>query len=74
VDAVPETVGFLMVDAVHREPAVQSVPRTAFVGINLGSLGDPGADEIERRNLGSEDAGKRLAVPLANHDHDLALA
>ena len=74
MDAVPETVGFLMVDAVHREPAVQSVPRTAFVGINLGSLGDPGADEIERRNLGSEDAGKRLAVPLANHDHDLALA
>src|ERR1700719_3352716 len=74
VDAIAEAVGFLMVDAVHREPAVQLVPRAAFVGINLGAPGDPGADEIQRRDFGGEHARERLAVPLADYDNDLALA
>ena len=74
MDAVAEAIRFLMVDPVHREAAAQSVPRTAFVGINFGALGDPGTDEVERRDFGGEHAGKRLAVPLADHHHDLALA
>jgi len=73
VDALAETVGFLVVDAVHREAAVQSVPCAAFVGINLGTPGDPGTNEIERGNFGGEHAGERLAIALADHDHDLAL-
>ena len=74
VDTVSETVCLLMVDPVHREAAMQLVPRATFVSINLGALGDPGADEIERRDFGGEHARERLAVALADHDHDLALA
>ena len=74
VEAVAEAICLLMVDPVHREAAVQSVPRAAFVGINLGATGDPGADEVQGSDFGGEYAGKRLAVALANHDHDLALA
>jgi hypothetical protein len=74
VNAVAETVRLLMVYPVHREAAVQSVPRTAFVGINFGALGDPGANEVERGDFGGEHARERLAVPLADYDHDLALA
>src|ERR1700720_686913 len=74
VDAVAETVRLLMVDPVHREPAVQLVPGAGFVGVNLGALGDPGANEIERRELGSKHAWERLAIALADHHHDLALA
>ena len=74
VDAFAEAVRLLMIYAVHREATVQSVPRAAFVGINLGALGDPRADEIKRRDFRGEHAGERLAVPLADHHHDLALA
>ena len=74
VDAIAEAIGFLMVDPVHREAAVKLVPCARFVGINLGALGNPGANEIERRDLGSEHAGEGLAVALADHDHDLSFA
>src|SRR3984893_18300722 len=74
VDTIAETVRLLMVDPVHREAAVQSVPRAAFVGINLGTPGDPGANEIKGRDFGGEHARERLAVPLADYDNDLALA
>ena len=60
VDAVAETVRLLMVDPVHREAGMEIVPRAAFVGINLGALGDPGANEVERRDFGGEHAGERL--------------
>jgi hypothetical protein len=71
MDAVAETVRCLMVDPMHREAAVQSVPCTAFVGINLGALGDPGANEVERGDFRGEHARERLAVALADHDHRL---
>jgi hypothetical protein len=66
--------GFLVIDAVHREAAMQLVPRTAFVSISLSALGDPGADEVERGDFGGEHARERLAVALADHHDDLALA
>jgi hypothetical protein len=62
-----------MVDAVHREPAMKLVPCATFIRINLSAPSDPGANEVERRDLGSEHAGEPLAVALANHDHDLTL-
>jgi hypothetical protein len=74
VDAIAEAIGFLMIDAVHREAAMQLVPCSGFIRLDLRALGDPGADEIECRDLGSEHAGERLAVALADHDHDQALA
>src|SRR6266550_3608544 len=74
VDIAVEAVGFLMVDSVHREPAMKIVPCHAFIGINRGSARDPGADEVERGALGSEHARECLAIALADHDHGLALA
>src|SRR5271167_4250224 len=69
VDPAFQAVGFLMVDPVHREAAVKLVPGASLVGIDLSAPGDSGADEIERRDLGSEYARQSLAVALANHDH-----
>src|ERR1700730_9200940 len=46
MDAVAEAVGFLMVDSVQCEPSMKLVPCTRFVGVNLCTLGDPGANEV----------------------------
>ncbi len=51
VNIAVEAIGFLMVDSVHREPAMKIVPCHAFIGINRGSSSDPGADEIQRRTF-----------------------
>lgn len=53
---------------------MQLVSSARFVGINLAALGDPGPDEIKRGDLGLEHAWERLAVALADDDHNLALA
>src|SRR5438477_6875079 len=74
MDATAEAVCLLMVDPVQREPRMKFVPCARFVGIDLSTLGDASADKVERRDLGSEHAGERLAVALADHHHDLALA
>ena len=74
VDVAVDAVRFLMIDPVHREPAVKLVPCAGFIGINLGAPGDPGSDKVKRRDLGSEHAGQRLAVALSDHDHDFTLA
>ena len=58
----------------HREATVKLVPGARLVGIDFGAPGDSGANEIERRDLGSEYARHGLHVAFANHDHDLALA
>ena len=51
VDIAVEAIGFLVINPVHCEPTVQLVPRAGFVRIDRGASGDPGADEIEGRDL-----------------------
>jgi hypothetical protein len=63
MDAIAEAVRFLMVDPVHREPAMQLVPRASFVSVNFSALGDPSANEEGRSTLGarlSQRAGAAL--------------
>jgi hypothetical protein len=38
-------VALLMVDPLHREFGMERIPGRALVGVNLGSLGDPSANE-----------------------------
>jgi hypothetical protein len=51
VDVAVEAVRFLMVDPVHREPAMKLVPCPRFVGIDRSAAGDPGTNEIQRRDF-----------------------
>jgi hypothetical protein len=68
-----DAVSVLVIDPFHREFGVQRIPGWALVGMNEGSLGDPGADEGNGSILGGEHLGQRAAVAFAHHDHDLAL-
>jgi hypothetical protein len=38
-------VRLLMVDALRLVPLMQAIPRTGFLGVNRGALGDASADE-----------------------------
>jgi len=40
-----EAVRLLVVDALHFKPLMKAIPRTGFVGIDDGALGNSGLDE-----------------------------
>lgn len=63
-----------MVDAAHFVFAVQAIPRLGFVGIDDRSLGDAGANEIERGAFRAKHRRNRAAIALANDDNTLAFA
>jgi hypothetical protein len=46
---IVERIGFLVIDPLHDEAAMQGVPRAGFVGVNFGALGGLAADEIKNR-------------------------
>ena len=45
VDPAFQAVGFLVVDPMHREPAMKLVPCAGLVRIDRRAPGDPGADK-----------------------------
>jgi hypothetical protein len=67
--SVVERVGFLMVDALHDEAAMQRAPGPGLVGVNFCAPSDLAADEVKRLIFGAEHAGERYPVALADH-HD----
>ena len=69
-----ERIGFLVVDALHFEAAIQAVPRASFVSVDGSPLGDASANERDRLRFTLEDGRDRVAVTLANDDDDFALA
>jgi hypothetical protein len=58
VDIAVQAIGFLMVDAVHREAAVQLVPRAGFVGVDFGAPGNPPRRYCERRVWGMKTSSR----------------
>jgi hypothetical protein len=66
LNAIAEAAGFLVVDPVHRGPAMKLATRPASSALTVV----PAAC----RDFGGKHAGKGLAVPFADHNDDLELA
>lgn len=67
-------VALLVIDAVGGEGLVQPVPALRLVSVNDGSGQHAGLNRLHGLSLRAEREGEGLAVALADHDDDAALA
>src|SRR5437016_1100188 len=68
-----EGVCFLMVDPLHFEAFMQSIPRGGFIGMNHSPFGDTSADERGSLAFRAKNGWHRIAAPFADNDYNLPL-